>query len=538
MQVYSAGIIVWDITDGTYILCEKPPDPVDPPGGQANWGATASPYGFSDDGRHIVGLAIGAGYLNVRPARWDDGVMTLLDAVPVAGGGGPMYPRKISADGSVALGYPGVNWGYARWANVGGGPAMIGAPLPPAPGGIIASWAYEIGRERAMSSDGRVIIGSTAGAYATVWVDGVPANLSSPNYDYTRGISMSSDGNTLLMNVGGETTQGGSAGFWRRSEGVFKPTRSSNWVRACNTDGTVIWSDYGNAGTYGYTDNLNSVDGNGFYGTFHGASVIGSYQGQSYFAEDTFSPNPISVGSFQGSSGETVVRVTGVNTVALNSDPYTRAIASGVSGNGQIISGFVDSGDARGWLPVYWDNLGVMHMLPVPAGWNYLNQTIGVSRDGRKIIGTLSTFTTIPDPPPVDVPLALRLVGLEPQDLPANTFALFSDSSNDFPFEFGQYSLSVWCCENVTIRWPQTDPALGLITATPAQCYVEFRDNTNTLLFYGTFHNPTPDPPVMYQLKFSIDTVARIVSCWGNNSQWTPVGTYFDMPGSIGNVVS
>lgn len=527
MAYYSQYYVMyWTLPSGTPTIVENLPT-------TDRSGSTA--YHISDYGSVIFGLASGDGYDTYKSARWDNGALTMMvDMVHDISRGRPRLgiPRWCSADAQLIIGAPDYGAGLGYWT--GGGTAA--ALAVPAPGGIDP--IYTGARVRQMAAAGNMFIGVSGGTQATFWTSGVPTPLPNNVYEYSTPLAISADGTTILGQ--GYTSARSSIpskyGYWKTSApSVWKPFRANDgYHRAINADGTVIWWDgYGNPGPNGYYDNLNTLTG-GYYGTYHEVTRVAGSTGQyaGWYAEDTFSPNPVSAGYAQFSGGVTrAVRVTGTTSVLLPIPAgATGSWVTGISGNGQIVSGFLDSASGRG--PCYWDAAGTYHDLLVPAGWESADTT-QVSRNGAVIRGSVYRSWYEPDPPPA--PIELRLVALEPQDLPANTFSIFSEWGNDFPSAFGQFSISVWCCEQVTLQWPSTGALLGMLTMMPTQCRAEFHAADGTMLFSGTFINPSGTPN-LYHIGFSIDTVGHSVMCWGNNVEWTSTDAVFHATGQIGNV--
>ncbi len=499
-------------------------------------------YGASDNGATMFGQVYGRTSGTERPARWDGGVKTILATMDLGIPGYPSYgyPRQCSADGQTIVGRPASGYGAGYWTGGGTTPHV----LSPAPGGIQASWSGDT-RYRAISADGSILVGVSAGSQGTFWTNGVPTALPNTGYEYSTLESMSSDGSTIIGQ--GVSRQysivGSKIGYWRTANPtVWRPIRGSDgYLRTVNANGTVIWWE--NYSTpIGYFDDLNTatavITGGNLYGTFHPVVLVpgGTNQQPLYYAEDTFSPNPVSLGNVSVSGLTRAVRMIGTTSVLLpipaGGGGY--AYAGGLSGNGQIAYGLIDT--PTGFAPCYWDASDTIHILPMPAGWTITSGwqgTQSISRDGSLIWAPIYRSFFTPDPPAA--PIALRLVALEPQDLPANTYSIYNEYGNDFPASFGQFSLSVWCCEDVTLQWPNTGSVLGRLTMSPGSLHAEFHDLGGVTLFTGTFSSPGPQQK-LYHIGFAIDTVGQSVTCWGNNTQWTSTDATFHTSGQIGNI--
>lgn len=136
----------------------------------------------------------------------------------------------------------------------------------------------------------------------------------------------------------------------------------------------------------------------------------------------------------------------------------------------------------------------------------------------------------------------LSLVSLYPMDAAAsNVYALENINGADFPSSFSQFSLSVWCCEDVNIRGPNGIDANYSFNLDfkPASASLMFKDASGDTLFSGTFTNPGT-PTNLYHVMFSIDTEAQTYTFWVSSGapavQWVSTNAAFGVAGSINNV--
>lgn len=530
--------VYWRFPDLTPVILEE----MDP---GPNNTARTYPSSISDDGKVIFGTAapyfIPGIVYNSAPARWDLGVRTMLTPFTTIDGAAITGLATSSFDGSSVIGIPPMlASGLCRWDGTG---AMTPTELRPPPNGIASGRVSGGAPYRYCSQTGGLVVALSTASGATMWNPVAPTALSSTSYESSGIGGCSADGSTIIGNTGsepGSQTPTGY-GYWRTSDLQFRRIPIQYYLRGVNANGTVIWSDTFISPGGGWTDNLDSFTGTTYpvYGTLHNYTAPAGITDQfmQAWAEDTFSPNPVAVSNARQGPLYVSTRSVGATTTVLANAGRNQTTVEGVSGNGQIVAGMVVNAAGTGWEPCWWDAAGAIHILAMPPGtWNDQRLMLGISRDGSTMFGSLSNYTPAPDPP--DPPLALRMVGMEPQDLPANTFYLYSypEDGNDFPTTFGQYSMSAWCCENVTIRWPQTDPARGLLTVTPGHLYAEFRSAAGVLLFSGNFINSGAQPK-LYHIGFSINTEAGYVVCYGNNQAWLSTDATFHATGQIGNTL-
>lgn len=129
----------------------------------------------------------------------------------------------------------------------------------------------------------------------------------------------------------------------------------------------------------------------------------------------------------------------------------------------------------------------------------------------------------------------LKLVSLYPMNEPANVYAITNDNGADFSVAFSQLSISLWCCKTVNVQGPTG------VSGTPSfvmnfqswQVSFLFKDESDNVLFTGTFTNPGPITNT-YHIAFSLDTVAQTYTFRGNGRVWTP-SVSFPTVGSIKN---
>jgi len=129
----------------------------------------------------------------------------------------------------------------------------------------------------------------------------------------------------------------------------------------------------------------------------------------------------------------------------------------------------------------------------------------------------------------------LKLVTLYPTQTPSSVYGLTSNVAAQFDPSFSQLSISLWCCDSVTISGPHgvNSPSFQLVLH-PDHATAFFEDAAGNTLFTGTFTNPN-QATKKYHIMFSIDTLAQHYTFYGNGVAWTASAS-FPNTGLIDNV--
>lgn len=133
------------------------------------------------------------------------------------------------------------------------------------------------------------------------------------------------------------------------------------------------------------------------------------------------------------------------------------------------------------------------------------------------------------------------ICSLPPAPVTNDEYGFENESNADFPDTFSQFSISMWCCENVNLRAPNgpNTPFFLDMALTPSQAVLQFQDSLGNTLFSGTFHNPGTATNE-YHFMFSIDTQAQTYTLWvasgGPAVQWTSTDVTWGDPGDINGV--
>lgn len=497
---------------------------------------------LSDDGTVILGQAITSAD-NVQSSSvycvFTNGSIN-TNVAPLTVNDVQIVPYRCSSDGSVILGG---NSPLGYWTGSG----ATGHALSPISGGV-ATWSLTANWQfNPISHDGTIFYGDCLLAGITSWLNGTPTNYSATQYMTITSFDAcggSGDGSTVTANAALATIGGLTPGFIHLSDGTFRKLTTVGQLgsgtsdhRGITTDGSVIWATRGGNDQLYYWNDLSFVNTDGGYGVINNVTPqLMELFDQRKIARDATSP-PICFG--QDPSASAYYKVTGTSYTAvppLGAD--TEVVVTGCSGTGAIAAGLSNSGSPNFVnTPVRWDSSLVPTALSVPAGWT-IASCGPVSRDGSTILGSISTSVTFPTPPPPTPPGPPTLVTLFPSNPTSGDFFVVDESNADFPTTFGQFSISVWCCEAVTLRWPDdqtTATPFGLLEMTPFSVHAEFRDASLDLLFSGTFTNPGTAAD-LYQICFAIDTVAHTVVCVGNSVTWPLTSGAFTATGDIGNV--
>lgn len=504
---------------------------------------------MSDDGSVIVGTSVtsvDSVTSSTSYCVFTNGSLT-RNLAPLTVLGGAAFPQWCSSDASVIVGTIGAAGGY--WTD-GGATANA---LPVIAGGV-STYLQTSTWFNGTSLDGTVFYGDCLATGGVFWVSGSPVLASTDaeaifftTKDTAGG---SGDGSTMTVQAPKGSGEATTLGFIRLSDHTYRqltnvgvPSPGGPIIRGITNDASVIWATTtldGHLYLF-YWNDLDFINTDGNHGVVNAVTTVMEFPGLAEIARDATSP-PIcvSVGVF----GDTnVYKVAGTTASILPTlAGFDQSFVSGCSGNGDVICGSsqLNSSPFTG-VPVRWDASLSVFELSALSGWTAATAQ-AVSRDGGVILGTANTTVTYTPPTPPAPPGPPTLVKLYPSAPTDGDFFVIDTASGglnaEFPDTFGQFSISVWCCKEVTLRWPDvtisTTP-FGLLQMSPTSVIAAFRDASQVLLFSGTFTNPGTAVD-LYNICFSIDTEAQTVTCFGNGVAWASSGITWGSVGDIGNV--
>jgi uncharacterized membrane protein len=367
--------VYWPVGAGTIVRLE---------------GTLAVPQAISADGSVIVGGCYDTDNVTIRPARWDNGVLTLL--APLSG---VTDAIGCSDDASVIIGYSRTSGGSMCYWTSGG---TVAHALPPLTGdtGVNAGFGVPF-TQRRISADGTKIIGQSAPSLALVlYTSGTPSSLGTGH----TAVGLSADGSTVVA-VSNDLFQQGE--YWRGSWTTLSNEFGSTGVQSMlgtNADGTVFFAYFGgfDPAPPGYW-NSSGVPSEFTRGTSVSAGITGN-------AIDS----NVTVGYLAPDLSTVTPAKWVVNTrTDLTTGSYTTVQPVAVSGDGEIIaaSAYTDIQHAA-----YYDSGDALHGLPDLGTLG--SEPLGISRGGTVIYGmsyeedapvkpscaALWTLDTIPSWPP------------------------------------------------------------------------------------------------------------------------------------------